>query len=341
MLCPRARAIHTTLEIEMAPKQLSDWPSGAHTRRRVDELLTMSSRTFALTIPLLPEPTRLEVTVAYLLFRVADTLEDATRWSTAKKLSELDAFVALLEVPNAASAQTLADSWLADPPLEHSGYMALLKDLPLVLDVAATLSPSSLAIITRYSLRTARGMASFVARETDGPVRLRDVADLRAYCYTVAGIVGEMLTELYLLGRQQLSAIANDLRGDAPAFGEGLQLVNILRDADDDAREGRRFLPVGDDRARIWTLATDGLNAASRYCARLEAAGAERGLLAFNALPIVLARATLERVQQLGPGAKLGRAQVLTIVAKVHGAIALGRLGELVNSPARAQGARV
>ena len=44
----------------------------------MDHLLEKTSRTFALTVPLLPEPTRCEVTVAYLLFRVADTLEDAT-----------------------------------------------------------------------------------------------------------------------------------------------------------------------------------------------------------------------------------------------------------------------
>ena len=41
----------------------------------MDHLLQATSRTFALTIPLLHEPTRREVTVAYLLFRVADTLE--------------------------------------------------------------------------------------------------------------------------------------------------------------------------------------------------------------------------------------------------------------------------
>ncbi len=40
----------------------------------LDTLLAETSRTFALAIPLLPEPTRHEVGVAYLLFRVADTL---------------------------------------------------------------------------------------------------------------------------------------------------------------------------------------------------------------------------------------------------------------------------
>jgi farnesyl-diphosphate farnesyltransferase len=42
------------------------------------DLLTKTSRTFALSIPELPEPTMREVTIAYLLFRIADTFEDAT-----------------------------------------------------------------------------------------------------------------------------------------------------------------------------------------------------------------------------------------------------------------------
>ena len=56
----------------------------------LDHLLQTSSRTFALTIPLLNEPTRREVTVAYLLFRVADSLEDSTRWPRPRKLEELE-----------------------------------------------------------------------------------------------------------------------------------------------------------------------------------------------------------------------------------------------------------
>jgi farnesyl-diphosphate farnesyltransferase len=309
-------------------------PIHGRSRERVEELLAMSSRTFALTIPLLPEPTRLEVTLAYLLFRVADTLEDATHWTPSRKKLELDDFAALLELPVGAQrdamTETMAARWREDPPLDQAGYLELLGELPFVMRAAATLHPGSWTIIARHTVRTTRGMATFVARESDGSVRVRDLADLRAYCYTVAGIVGEMLTELFLLGRHQLSSIAGELRADASAFGEGLQLVNILKDADADASEGRRFLPTGADRAGIFKLAFDGLDAASRYCARLEQAGAERGLLASTALPIVLARATLERVQRLGPGAKLGRVQVAALIARLQGAIAVGRLGEFV-----------
>ena len=62
----------------------------------LDQLLEGSSRTFALTIPLLPEPIRAQVTVAYLLFRVADTLEDSERWTLAARGEKLRAFAAVL-----------------------------------------------------------------------------------------------------------------------------------------------------------------------------------------------------------------------------------------------------
>jgi len=53
----------------------------------LDDLLEKTSRTFALSIPMLPEPTRRHVSIAYLLFRVADTFEDASLWPRARRLA--------------------------------------------------------------------------------------------------------------------------------------------------------------------------------------------------------------------------------------------------------------
>ena len=52
----------------------------------LETLLIATSRTFALAIPLLPEPLRREVTLSYLLFRVADTFEDAASWPRARRV---------------------------------------------------------------------------------------------------------------------------------------------------------------------------------------------------------------------------------------------------------------
>ena len=65
----------------------------------LEQLLIATSRTFALAIPLLPEPTRLEVTLSYLLFRVADTFEDAASWPRALRIEALAQFDRLLADP--------------------------------------------------------------------------------------------------------------------------------------------------------------------------------------------------------------------------------------------------
>ena len=126
----------------------------------LDGLLEKTSRTFALAIPLLPEPTRREVTIAYLLFRVADTLEDAARWKRERRRGALREFVDLLLHPDAREAsRALSASWLSDPPLDHAGYLELLRELPAVWAELDSLAPKSREIIVRHTARTCEGMA--------------------------------------------------------------------------------------------------------------------------------------------------------------------------------------
>jgi farnesyl-diphosphate farnesyltransferase len=165
-------------------------------------------------------------------------------------------------------------------------------------------------------------MAEFVARTADdGTLALRDVPDLQGYCYVVAGIVGELLTELFVLGRRTLDPIAPYLEERAARFGEALQLVNILKDAAEDAREGRRYLPRRVDRAEVFDLARRDLAASAEYVHALQRAAAPRGLVEFTALPVLLARATLDRVEGSGPGAKLSRPEVAAIVESMRDAL--------------------
>src|SRR5262249_44091466 len=159
-----------------------------------------------------------------------------------------------------------ARRWAADPPLEHAGYVELLADLPAVLSAAQTLSRQAWELIARHTIRTCRAMATFVAREERGVLALRDLDDLRSYCYAVAGIVGEMLTELFLLGGGPWRRIAPQMRRDATTFGEGLQLVNIIKDRARDANEGRHYLPEGIGGDAVLGLARRDLDAAARYC---------------------------------------------------------------------------
>jgi farnesyl-diphosphate farnesyltransferase len=288
----------------------------------LEQLLIATSRTFALAIPLLPEPLRREVTLSYLLFRVADTFEDAASWPRALRVEALGRFDELLENPGREEIEKVSRHWAEEVPCEQLGYRELLADLPFVLDAFFALSPEAVGLIREHVLRTSRGMAGFVDRTTDeGELRLRDVQDLQDYCYVVAGIVGELLTELFLLGRPRLEPVASRLRERSRAFGEGLQLVNIVKDSATDATQGRRYLPDGVERAEVMALARRDLQAASEYVLDLQGAGAERGLVAFVALPVRLATATLDRIEEAGPGSKLTRPEVYAIVQRMNRAL--------------------
>ncbi len=300
------------------PAQAAPWASAAE----ISVLLEKTSRTFALAIPLLPEPTSQYVGIAYLLFRIADTFEDAELWTRAQKLEALACFGHLLEHPDPAAARTAAQQWLAQAPCEHQGYLELLHKAPAVLGALWRLGEGPRRLIAEHTRRTVEGMARFTGRANEqGHLQLSDLDDLKGYCYVVAGIVGEMLTELFLLGRKALAPVRGFLRERSARFGEALQLVNIIKDSLADATYGRRFLPQASDLAEIVALARHDLQVAGRYTLSLQRAGAPRGIVAFAALPVRLAQATLDLIEQRGPGAKLSRPDVSHIVAALDRAL--------------------
>jgi farnesyl-diphosphate farnesyltransferase len=283
----------------------------------IDNLLRKTSRTFALTIPLLPAPTRAEVEVAYLLFRIIDSFEDAKNWAPQRRIEALERFSTLLESDPEACAPLVAECQ-KDPPVAHEGYQELLAKMSFVLGVFSAVRAPARACIRRHVRRSADRMAGVVRRcQPDGTLALLSLEDLSMYCYGVAGIVGEMLTELYLLERPELDGIAAELRADAVEFGEGLQLVNILKDAARDAEEGRTYLPRFATLDEVFALAEGDLAAATRYVEALRRAGAQPGLIAFNAAISKMAIANLEILRSRGLGAKLSRLDVARIQAEV------------------------
>ena len=303
------------------------------TMQRIDELLEKTSRTFALSIPLLPQPTRRQLGVAYLLFRIADTFEDAVDWPNDRRIAALREFEDLLRNPTPERARELGADWAAGRPIEHEGYLELLRDAAVVIEAFDNLDPGAQEIIRHHTLRTAEGMVSFVERTEGGKLRLRDLDDLRQYCYTVAGIVGEMSTDLFLLGREVESDLADSLSARAPRFGEALQLVNILKDSTLDGEEGRSYLPAAVDRDAIFELARADLEIAAEYTNDLQAAASPRGVVAFCALPIRLAYAALDAVQTHGPGSKVTREQVFAIVDAMDKALDAGSPAVPIEEP--------
>jgi farnesyl-diphosphate farnesyltransferase len=293
----------------------------------IDDLLVRTSRTFALAIPLLPEPTRREVTLAYLLFRIADTFEDASvAWQREQQIAALGSFCDLLRQPSEELARSLTPGWLEPEPSDHDGYIELVAETPRVMRSFLTLSEPAREAIAHHTIRTSELMAQFVERSNEnGDLRRSSQQDLRDYCYAVAGIVGEMLCDLFVLSSETLIPVRSYLAERAAAFGEGLQLVNILKDSASDATEGRFYLPEGVSRSEVLELARSDLRRAAEYSLKIQQHKGPDGVVAFTALPVELARASLDRVESGGAGAKISRPEVFEIHDRVHRAIAEGR----------------
>lgn len=291
----------------------------------LDDLLMKTSRTFALAIPMLPEPTRREVSVAYLLFRIADTFEDATTWPRADRIAALNEFSDAVTAVDVQRLETLTQKWMVKPPHQHAGYLELLKLTPQVVGTLSAMTPGARAILIKHTVRTSKGMADIVARgDASGNLQLSSIEDLKAYCYIVAGIVGELLTEVFLHDAPQLESVRAVLVENMVAFGEGLQLVNILKDSGDDAKDGRAYLPKHVDRDEVLDLARENLDRASRYIDALQRGGAPRGYLGFTGISVMLARAALKVLEENGAGAKVSRLEVARLMGQLQATLASG-----------------
>jgi len=213
-----------------------------------EAMLPRVSRTFALCIRLLPEPLRHTVLVAYLLCRVADTIEDADRLAPAEKARLLGGFGGALERPLEPVADLAAAFAAAATDDER-----LAADADAVLREYARLAPAEREILRPWVQEMCAGMAEFAAGTDaggdaaagDASVRVLDsVAALDRYCYYVAGTVGHLLTGLFVLHAPVADpARRARLQALATSFGLGLQLTNIIKDVADDRRRGWSFVP--------------------------------------------------------------------------------------------------
>jgi len=114
------------------------------------DLLARTSRTFAIAIPLLPEPTRTKVCLAYLLFRVVDTLEDAASWPRADRIRALEEFAALVEDPVAERLRSAAQRWIGGRVSANPDYLDLLAALPELFGEINGLPAASRAILVSH-----------------------------------------------------------------------------------------------------------------------------------------------------------------------------------------------
>jgi farnesyl-diphosphate farnesyltransferase len=205
-----------------------------------DQILPDVSRTFALTIPQLPAALRISVTNAYLLCRIADTIEDEPALSPPETHAYMQRFMAVLagrgdpQTLGVELEQRLSERTL---PTERD----LVSNMQRVINVTAALSESQRVAIHRCVELMCYGMPRFQATASlRGLPRLTDLDD---YCYYVAGVVGDMLTDLFCEYSPAIARRRAGLQDLAVSFAQGLQMTNILKDVWEDRSRGACWLP--------------------------------------------------------------------------------------------------
>lgn len=206
-------------------------PYGSHLER--------VSRSFAFCIEQLEEPLRRHVGLGYILCRMADTVEDSAWESLAAQTAAFVSFESFIHAP---ANEEAVRAWAAGFPSGiPEGEALLLRDAPRFFADLHSLPRGVQAVLQRTVLSMVRGMR-FFCQQDQGAANPQSLAEANQYCFFVAGIVGELLTDLVAEG---VPAYRPDARTytDAFHFGLYLQKINLLKDQLEDAKVGRHLVP--------------------------------------------------------------------------------------------------
>ena len=237
--------------------------------RRLTALVKPVSRSFYLSLAVLPSAVRPTIGLAYLLARAADTIADTRLIERGERIVNLQALYdeicspvsgRLEAIVRAAASQSL--------PAERR----LIERLREIFDAYRELDAADRERVRKLLSTIVEGMVQdlrvFPGEDEGKLAALETRADLDRYTYLVAGCVGEFWTEVHVAHRPRLrhwdprAMSALGIR-----FGQGLQLTNVLRDVPRDLRHGRCYLPR-QDLARLGLEPRDLLDPATGAAAR-------------------------------------------------------------------------
>ena len=237
--------------------------------------LRQVSRSFYLSLAILPRPLREPIGLAYLLARAADTVADTRLIPRADRVGHLET----LRRAGAGEAVDVRPLARACAPLQaHAAERVLLERLGEALARVEALPPADQHEVRAVLATLTSGMifdlTRFPGEDAKGLAAIETLEELDHYTYLVAGCVGPFWTVLHVAHRPRLGDWAlREMSEQAVSFGKALQLTNVLRDVSGDLAHGRCYLPARE-------LAALGLGPRDL----LEPAGAARALPLYRRL---------------------------------------------------------
>lgn len=210
-------------------------------------LLKGVSRSFYLTLRVLPARMRDPVGLAYLLARAADTIADTALIAPERRLELLLSLREQVNGVNAGAAPLPDFAAEVASRQEQSDERILLESLEHALAVLAQLEPADRSAVRQIVSTLTEGMEfdlrTFPDEGSGRVTALSDCDALDRYTYMVAGCVGEFWTCMTAAHVPAAIGDGGTMLGRGVRFGKALQMTNVLRDCGKDLRIGRCYLP--------------------------------------------------------------------------------------------------
>jgi farnesyl-diphosphate farnesyltransferase len=210
------------------------------------QLLPRVSRSFYLSLRVLPQEVRQPLGLAYLFCRAADTIADTALLPRARRLDYLEQYRAAFGEagPTAVTSLQTHLTGQQQNPTERELLARLAECFTLLGDMEVQDQDHIRALVLTLTQGMRMDLTVFPG-EDEGRVGALDTrADLDRYIYFVAGCVGEFWTRITTAHLPSLKHWDVEAMADRGVrFGKGLQLTNILRDIAQDLRIGRCYLP--------------------------------------------------------------------------------------------------
>jgi len=212
------------------------------------ELLKNVSRSFYLTLRVLPEALRVPIGLAYLLARAADTIADTELVSPQQRLEHLLAF--RVQVNHGCDSESLIRIESSFSRHQRDSHeRTLLNSLRPALELTHALSPADRAevraVVTTLTTGMEFDLLTFPLESSGQIAALKNIGELDHYTFLVAGCVGEFWTKMTAVHTPALHEWnIFEMSQTGIRFGKALQLTNVLRDCAKDLRIGRCYLPL-------------------------------------------------------------------------------------------------
>lgn len=212
------------------------------------DALRRTSRTFYLSLTVLPRSLREPIGLAYLLARITDSVADTTLLPPRDRRAHL---LTLRDAYGGAPADVQAIGRACAPLQTHAAEREIVGRVDEALARVERLPPSDREAVRGVLSTITDGQLFDLERfpgDSAAALSALDTADeLDRYTYLVAGCVGEFWTVMHLAHRPRLASWnPGGMSALGVRFGKALQLTNVLRDVPADLRQGRCYLPASE-----------------------------------------------------------------------------------------------